>query len=52
MSLTVPPRSLLGLSDGSAALKDSVLVPYQATFALFTTSRRRSSAACLFRQMM
>ena len=26
MSLTVPPRRLLGLSDGSAALKDSVLV--------------------------
>jgi len=29
-----------------------LLVPHQATFALFTTSRRRSSAACLFRQMM
>jgi hypothetical protein len=28
------------------------LVPHQATFALFTTSRRRSSWACLFRQMM
>ncbi|MDX3696439.1 hypothetical protein PV726_40325 [Streptomyces europaeiscabiei] len=30
----------------------SGLVPHQATFALFTTSRRRSSEACLFRQMM
>ncbi len=28
------------------------LVPHQATFALLTTLRRRSSAACLFRQMM
>ncbi|WP_146022227.1 hypothetical protein [Streptomyces sp. CB02959] len=28
------------------------LVPHQATFALSTISRRRSSAACLFRQMM
>ncbi|MEV6212771.1 hypothetical protein [Kitasatospora sp. NPDC051914] len=28
------------------------LVPHQATFALVTTARRRSSAACLFRQMM
>ncbi len=28
------------------------LVPYQATFALLTISRNRSSAACLFRQMM
>ncbi|WP_395292865.1 DUF6932 family protein [Kitasatospora hibisci] len=28
------------------------LVPHQATFALSTISRSRSSAACLFRQMM
>ena len=28
------------------------LVPHQATFALLTTARRRSLAACLFRQMM
>jgi NAD(P)H dehydrogenase (quinone) len=28
------------------------LVPHQATFALLTMARRRSSAACLFRQMM
>jgi hypothetical protein len=27
-------------------------VPHQATFALFTISRRRLSAAYLFRQMM
>lgn len=26
-------------------------LPHQATFALFTTSRRRSSWACLFRQI-
>lgn len=30
----------------------SELVPRQATFALSTTARRRSSLACLFRQMM
>ncbi|MFZ4136568.1 transposase [Streptomyces koyangensis] len=34
------------------AKKTTGLVPHQATFALVTTSRRRSSAACLFRQMM
>lgn len=33
-------------------LPDAALVPHQATFALLTTSRRRSSAACLFHQMM
>lgn len=29
-----------------------LLAPHQATFALFTTSRRRSSAACVFHQLM
>ncbi|MFF4306411.1 hypothetical protein [Streptomyces sp. NPDC001601] len=38
---------VLGLASGGFSL-----VPHQATFALSTTSRRRSSAACLFRQMM
>lgn len=36
----------------AARTRCSFLVPHQATFALLTTSRRRSSAACLFRQMM
>lgn len=36
------------VTPGSAA----DLVPHRATFALFTISRSRSSAACLFRQMM
>lgn len=36
----------------TAAMAVALLVPHQATFALSTTSRSRSSAACLFRQMM
>jgi hypothetical protein len=33
-------------------LQHRYLVPHQATFALSTISHSRSSAACLFRQMM
>ncbi|MFC8095750.1 hypothetical protein [Streptomyces sp. NPDC057301] len=36
----------------AGGLMGPLLVPHQATFALSTTSRSRSSAACLFRQMM
>ncbi len=36
----------------AAYLAVTLLVPHQATFALATTSRRRLSAAWLFRQMM
>jgi hypothetical protein len=53
-SAVVVHRDLDARSD--EALEDqrfeTFLVPHQATFALFTTSRRRSSWACLFRQMM
>ncbi|AUG76527.1 MFS transporter [Kitasatospora sp. MMS16-BH015] len=50
---------LVGVAAGAARLVAQFpaplvadLVPHQATFALVTTLRRRSSWACLFRQMM
>ncbi|BAU87301.1 large adhesive protein [Streptomyces laurentii] len=51
-----PPQRAPGHRPAGGALMslgivDLVLVPHQATFALVTTSRRRWSVACLFRQM-
>jgi S-(hydroxymethyl)glutathione dehydrogenase/alcohol dehydrogenase len=50
-------RSLGGAVMGQVRTRTDIpryaqLVPHQATFALSTTSRSRSLAACLFRQMM
>ncbi|QIP84200.1 transposase [Streptomyces sp. Tu 2975] len=44
--------TLASLPLWARSVRRRTLVPHQAKFALFTTSRRRSSAACLFRQMM
>ena len=46
-------RVRAGTSGGrSSGARSPNLAPHQATFALLTTSRSRSSWACLFRQMM
>ncbi|WP_374936993.1 MULTISPECIES: transposase [Streptomyces] len=50
-SLVIIDTRFVRVATG-VAKKTTGLVPHQATFALVTTSRRRSSAACLFRQMM